>query len=90
LNPIEERMAALRARFAAAAPGEAEQLERALEAGDAEAMRRIAHGLAGRAGMFGFDALGATALRADEAKYAELPEAARALLTGLRELDQER
>jgi HPt (histidine-containing phosphotransfer) domain-containing protein len=90
VNPIEERMAALRARFAAAAPGEAEQLARALQACDTDAMRRIAHGLAGRAGMFGFDALGATALRADDATDPELPEAARALLTALRGLDQER
>lgn len=83
-------MAALRARFRAAAPAEATRLDRALDRGDPDGMRRIAHGLAGRAGMFGFDALGAMALRADEAADAELPEAARALLTALRELDQER
>lgn len=83
-------MTALRARFAAAAPGEAEQLERALAAGDADAMRRIAHGLAGRAGMFGFDALGVTALAADEANDTHLPQAARALVSALRSLDQER
>jgi HPt (histidine-containing phosphotransfer) domain-containing protein len=90
VNPIEERMAALRARFATAAPAEAAELEYALEAGDADAMRRIAHGLAGRAGMFGFAALGAAALRADEASDAQLPKAARALLMALREVDQER
>ena len=83
-------MAALKARFAAAAPAEADQLERALDAGDPPAIRRIAHGLAGRAGMFGFDAVGAAALRADEADDADLPDAARALLAALRDVSQGR
>lgn len=82
-------MAALRQRFVAAASGQADQLEALLRQGDIEGVRQIAHGLAGRSGMFGFDDLGQTARRVDEAEAAGLPAQADELLTALRQLAQD-
>lgn len=83
-------MATLRDRFVSAAGGQAEALEHCLAAGDLAEVRRIAHGLAGRAGMFGFDRIGELALVADEADNAVLPERAAILIATLRALIQER
>jgi HPt (histidine-containing phosphotransfer) domain-containing protein len=90
MNGINEKMQALRVRFAAAAPAHADDLETRLKAGDLDGVRQLAHGLAGRSGMFGFAELGAVALRADEAEAADLPLAAEALIAALRTVAQER
>jgi HPt (histidine-containing phosphotransfer) domain-containing protein len=81
-----DKMAALRQRFVAAAGEGVPQLEALIAAGDLEAVRGLAHSLAGRAGLFGFAELGAIARLADEADTATLPERARNLLTALRGL----
>jgi HPt (histidine-containing phosphotransfer) domain-containing protein len=83
-------MAQFRSRFVAAAAGEAGELEQLLQAGDHAGVRRIAHGLAGRAGMFGFHELGETARSADEADDDSLLPHGRRLLEELRALGQER
>lgn len=88
MNTLEAKLAVLRERFHAMAEGEAAELEQALRLGDLEAVRRRAHGLAGRSGMFGFDELGALALAADEAQLADLPGRAIDLIAALRRLDQ--
>ena len=84
----EDRMAALRQRFVAAASGQADEIEALLGRGDLEGVRRVAHGLAGRSGMFGFADLGETARRVDEAETASLTRHAEELLAALRRLAQ--
>jgi HPt (histidine-containing phosphotransfer) domain-containing protein len=84
----EDRMAALRQRFVAAASGQADEIETLLRRGDLEGVRRVAHGLAGRSGMFGFADLGETARRVDEAETASLTRHAEELLAALRRLAQ--
>lgn len=79
-------MAALRQRFVAAASGQADEIEALLQRGDLEGARQVAHGLAGRSGMFGFADLGETARRVDEADTATLPRHAKKLLAALRRL----
>lgn len=90
MSPLEQKMAELRARFLADAAERADALEQLTASGDFEAGRAIAHGLAGRAGMFGFDEIGALALAAEEAAPAELPARLDELQRGLRSLAQER
>ena len=58
---LEERMAELRARFVARSISEKPDLMQALAAMDRVEMRRIAHGMAGGAGLFGCPALGRAA-----------------------------
>lgn len=60
-------MAALRTRFVDQARGEAAAIARHVAAGEWQAVRDICHGLAGRAGMFGFAALGDAARAVEEA-----------------------
>ena len=60
------RMGALRERFVASAAGEADTLAEAGASGRWSEVRAIAHGLAGRAGMFGFPEVGAAALALEE------------------------
>ena len=84
-----EKMLALRRRFVAAAGGQADQLDRLLQQGDYEGVRSIAHGLAGRSGMFGFSELGETAREVDEADVAAILEPTRKLLNALRQLANE-
>jgi HPt (histidine-containing phosphotransfer) domain-containing protein len=84
-----DRMAALRQRFAAAAGDQADRIEALLASGDVEAARAVAHGLAGRSGMFGYAALGELARLVDEAEGAEFAGRARDLLAALRALAQE-
>lgn len=55
---LEERMAELRARFVARSISEKPLLLAALAAMDRAELRRIAHGMAGGAGLFGCPALG--------------------------------
>ena len=79
-------------RFAAKAAGEAAELERLLGEGAWSGIRDIAHGLAGRAGMFGHGDLGELALRIEESVDAgERPREQLAdLIARLRGLDQGR
>ena len=81
-----DRMAALRQRFVDAAAGRADEIEALLRERDLEGVRHVAHGLAGRSGMFGFAELGETARRVDEAEAALLPMRAEELLSSLRQL----
>ena len=90
MNEFEDRMQALRNRFAASTIEHADRLEELLQAGDLSGIRSLAHGLAGRSGMFGFDELGKTALAADEADDRSLSGAAWELIGELRRVGQER
>ena len=85
----DDRMAALRQRFVAAAGEQAEQIEALLQAGDLAAVRQLAHSLAGRSGMFGFADLGDLARLADEADSNALPVRGRALVAALRGVAQD-
>ena len=58
-------MAPLRARFLARAATEADALQQALDKGDAATLETLVHGLAGSAGLFGFQAIGEAAVRID-------------------------
>ena len=89
MNLDDERMAALRGRFVAAAGEQADRIEAALDAGDLEGARAIAHGLAGRSGLFGFVALGEVARLTDEAEEGLLRSRAAELVVALREVAQE-
>lgn len=64
MEEFERRMAALRDRFVERARADAAALRTAAAKADRAALRQIAHGLAGNAGLFG---------------HAELGQAARAL-----------
>lgn len=70
MTPLEERIAALAAKFAARAPEERAALAQAIEAGDEAALIERAHKLAGIAGMFGHHAIGEAALAVEEAALA--------------------
>lgn len=84
-----DRMAALRRRFVGAASAQADEIEALLERSDLDGVRSLAHGLAGRSGMFGFHELGELARRVDEADTDALPSLAAELLAALRVVDQE-
>ncbi len=57
MTEFEEKLEALRARFVQRAAVDAEAIVERAAAGDWAAVRDVSHGLAGRAGMFGFAAL---------------------------------
>ena len=81
MSAFDERMAALRQRFLARAAADRAALIEARLNADRAAICRIAHGLAGAAGTFGYPELSAAALRVEEAEEAEPPlEALLALL----------
>lgn len=61
MNDIEDKLAALSARFAAAAEHERLAMENAGSKGDWQAVRDQAHALAGTAPMLGFAAIGGAA-----------------------------
>lgn len=69
----DDPLAPLRARFQARAAIEAAALAQALAAGEAAEVERIAHGLAGAAGLFGFADVGAAAIAVDQAFAAGRP-----------------
>lgn len=69
----DDPLAPLRARFQARAAIEAAALAEALAAGEAAEVERIAHGLAGAAGLFGFADVGAAAIAVDQAFAAGRP-----------------
>lgn len=84
-----DRMAALRQRFVASVGDQADQIEAMLASGDLGGARGIAHGLAGRSGLFGFAELGEVAREADEADTAAFPDRACKLVAQLRSVAQE-
>lgn len=64
---FDARMAALRERFVAQTAREARAMAEHVQAQRWDAVRDLCHGLAGRAGMFGFAALGEVAREVEEA-----------------------
>ncbi|MBA3669161.1 MAG: Hpt domain-containing protein [Sphingomonas sp.] len=54
MSDFDDRMAQLRARFVFRAQCERTQFEAAMQSLDRVEMKRLAHGLAGSAGVFGF------------------------------------
>jgi HPt (histidine-containing phosphotransfer) domain-containing protein len=84
LSEFDERMVALRARFLARAVAETGEIEAYIAAGAWQAVRDISHGLSGRAGMFGFAAIGDAARAVEEAIDAgAAPDSVRALAAAL-------
>lgn len=67
-------MAQLRERFLVRAQDERAQLIAAATRGDRAEMRRLAHGLSGSAGVFGFSEVGLDAQALEEAVDAEADE----------------
>ncbi|HEY0627096.1 MAG TPA: Hpt domain-containing protein [Allosphingosinicella sp.] len=67
MSAFDERMAQLRARFVVRAAEQREQLTAALMAGDRDEVRRLAHGLSGSAGVFGFPEISVDAQAVEEA-----------------------
>ncbi|MET0181158.1 MAG: Hpt domain-containing protein [Novosphingobium sp.] len=90
MSEFDDRMAALRERFGARCAERGEQLAAALADGDREAVVRIAHDLAGSAGMFGCPELSRAAQRLEEAARAvdlpgdELKDCAESVLQAVR------
>lgn len=74
MSDFEERMAQLRERFLERAKDERAQLIAAATVGDRAEMRRLAHGLSGSAGVFGFPEIGLDAQALEEAVDAEAEE----------------
>lgn len=94
MSDFDDRFARLRARFATGAAREAVELERLVGTGAADwhGIRDLAHGLAGRAGMFGHGPLGDIARGVEAAidEGEEPREAVDRLVTALRALGQGR
>jgi HPt (histidine-containing phosphotransfer) domain-containing protein len=92
VSDFDDRFAQLRSRFAAQAQREAADLERLAAGGDWTGIRDLAHGLAGRAGMFGHGGIGDIAREVEEAIDAggEPGDQVAGLAAQLRALDQER
>jgi HPt (histidine-containing phosphotransfer) domain-containing protein len=67
MSSFEEKMAELRGRFLARAAEERVLLQAALEEMNKGELRRLAHGLSGSAGTFGFAPLSADAQAVEEA-----------------------
>jgi HPt (histidine-containing phosphotransfer) domain-containing protein len=91
MTAFEERMQALRARFVGQACAEADHIEEYARRGDWRGVRDLAHGIAGRAGMFGFSTLSEEACVLENAidrgeASARLAELSAALTSGLRHL----
>lgn len=78
---IDARLAAIAERFAAQAGETATEIGAALDRDDWSELARISHSLAGRAGMFGYAAIGDAARRVEEAVDAGLSGGAIAGLT---------
>ena len=64
---IDARLAAIAERFAAQAGETAAEIDAALDRGDWAELARLGHSLAGRAGMFGYAAIGDAARQVEEA-----------------------
>lgn len=67
MSDMDARMAQLRARFRARAGEEEARLRAALAGADLAEIRRLAHGLHGSAGVFGFPKLGEDAAMVESA-----------------------
>ena len=80
-----ERMTELRARFLDRIAADRAALEAAERASDSPEIRRIAHGLAGAAGIFGFPEISEAASAVDQAAEAERGAVLRRLLQLLEE-----
>lgn len=95
MSDVEARMAALCHRFVASADQQGAALRGALQANDWDRAAKVAHHLAGAAGIFGQPDLGARALRLEEAidahaVDAELNPLAEDVLAALDRLAQSR
>ena len=66
MSDFDARMGQLRARFLERATAEREQLAAALGAGDLASLERLAHGLSGSAGVFGFSQISRAAQQLEE------------------------
>ena len=91
----DEQMAALHRRFLVEAEADCSVCRGALEDGDFELLRRSAHRLAGRGGMFGYPKVSKAAERLEDALLASAGRETIALLGGelltcLQQLNQER
>ena len=71
---FDARLEGLRNRFRERAAADRVALAAAWQAGEREQMRRLAHGLAGSGGTFGFAELSAAALALEEAIDADMPD----------------
>lgn len=78
---IDPRLAAIAERFAAQSGETAAEIRAALDRDDWSDLSRLGHNLAGRAGMFGYGAIGDAARRVEEAVDAGLAGEAIAGLT---------
>lgn len=78
---IDARLAAIAERFAAQAEETAAEIAAALDREDWSELARLGHSLAGRAGMFGYGAIGDAARKVEEAVDARLSGEAIAGLT---------
>lgn len=78
---IDARLAAIAERFAAQAGETAAEIDAALGREDWAELARLSHSLTGRAGMFGYGAIGDAARRVEEAVDAALSADAIAGLT---------
>jgi HPt (histidine-containing phosphotransfer) domain-containing protein len=67
MTAYDEQMASLRRRFLREAEADCRVCREALEAGDFELLRRSAHRLAGRGGMFGYPQVSSAAGELEEA-----------------------
>lgn len=78
---IDARLAAIAERFAAQAGETAAEIDAALDREDWAELARLGHSLAGRAGMFGYAAIGDAARQVEEAVDGGLSSEAIAGLT---------
>ena len=78
---IDARLAAIAERFAAQAGETAAEISAALDREDWSELARLGHSLAGRAGMFGYGAIGEAARAVEEAVNAGLSNEMIACLT---------
>lgn len=62
----DDPLAVLKAEFRVRAVEDQAELEQARAVGDDDRVERVAHGLAGSAGLFGFSDIGAAALAVDD------------------------
>ncbi|MEN3748244.1 Hpt domain-containing protein [Sphingomonas sp. HF-S3] len=91
MTSFEERLGAIRLRFIEQAGLDADAIERSLDEGAWKSVRDLGHGIAGRAGMFGFDDLTDSARQLERAIDGAQPTdhlhaLARALIADLRGL----
>ncbi|PXA91953.1 hypothetical protein DMC47_24470 [Nostoc sp. 3335mG] len=75
MTDFEERLGAIRLRFIEQAGLDADAIRANVDAAAWKAVRDLSHGIAGRAGMFGFDALTDTARQLERAIDASEPDA---------------